>query len=366
LAPAASLAPAAPSADTSRSSASINVALSDLAEFDSPFSPEAKPEAKADAKADAKDATPGAPEEGPAAAKEAPAFALPGLGDDDVHLNISEPSQLIDLASLAEAMHPSAPAAGGLLLPGVPDEPLVAPASPVMVVAGPAPTDQTRQLKVVLFGAIAAVVLLLGTVAYLLLRHPAEDGTAQAPRRDEGRAVTDHPVAVSDDPGRIAPQAPTVQAADGGVKKGGGVKKAPRLPQAANGKAEISGNAEKLAQLYGDGAGTTPKLPAAAPVSSSQGGGASEAELQNVLRTNQKSLTSCYDRVLKHDESLRRARIDVHVQVGMSGTVTHVTIGAPYGGTELGTCMQQTIRRWHFPSSDADYETQFPLILTAS
>jgi hypothetical protein len=81
---------------------------------------------------------------------------------------------------------------------------------------------------------------------------------------------------------------------------------------------------------------------------------------------NKKSLGTCYDRVLKHDSSLKNARVDVDLKIGISGGVTRVTIPDPrYADSELGTCLTQIIRRWHFPSQDREYETSFPLLLQA-
>ncbi len=352
---------AGPPPDVSSSSQSINVALASLEDLEPPdFAAAAKKDADRVKGAGAPwAASVEAVKNGNASA--APHGVGAGLGDDG-HLLISEPSQLIDLSSLIGAVPASSPAGGGdMALPGVPETPRFLPSSSVLVVAGPAPVDSTRQLKLVLIGAMGMVVLLLGTVAYLLLHRTGGGNDTAVERRPESKAVNDHPVGVLDDPAQT-----TVPASDGGVKKAPVVRKAVKLPAAANGKGQLNGNAATLAKLYEESGGTAPNLPASAQGVGSLGGGASEAELQDVMRKNQKSLSVCYDRTLKHDDSLRHARIDVHVRVGISGTVTHVSIGGPYASSELGTCMQQTIRRWHFPPSDSDYETQFPLILTAN
>lgn len=303
--------------------------------------------------------------------------ALAHLDDDDVlpedaaapsgisvQLNISEPSQMIDLRELAGAMptgRTPEPVLPGIDLPPAP----VAP--PVMVMTGPAPAAPGRHMKAVLGAAIGVCLLLTGVVAYLLTHRTAgERAQTEKERPGEGKAVTDRPVLVKDEAQPAQAEAPG--APDSAAKKNGAAAKKPvKLPAAAAGKTQLNGNAEALAKLYGTepGAEKAPTLPQSNS-GGGGGGGVSTAELQDVMRKNQKSLSMCYERVLKHDESLRRARIDVQVRVGQTGTVTHVTIAAPYGGTELGTCMQQTIRRWHFPPSDSDYETQFPLILTAN
>jgi hypothetical protein len=58
--------------------------------------------------------------------------------------------------------------------------------------------------------------------------------------------------------------------------------------------------------------------------------------------------------------------VDVKVHVGTSGTVTQVQVGSRFASTDLGTCIVQTIKRWHFPSLDSEYDTEIPLILTAN
>jgi hypothetical protein len=69
--------------------------------------------------------------------------------------------------------------------------------------------------------------------------------------------------------------------------------------------------------------------------------------------------------VLKRDSSLKRARLDVHVKIGISGSVVNATPAGDQAGGELGTCIAQTVKRWHFPSSDSEYETEFPLVFQA-
>jgi hypothetical protein len=85
-----------------------------------------------------------------------------------------------------------------------------------------------------------------------------------------------------------------------------------------------------------------------------------------VVTQNKRSLNLCYDRVLKHDSTLKRARVPAHVKIGISGRVVAVTIPDPaYANTEIGQCIVQSIRRWNFPASDAEYETEFPILLQA-
>lgn len=290
--------------------------------------------------------------------------------------NITEPSQVFDLALLAGAPVAQQPVPAGPpqgadtgALPGPP-----APAPPpVLVVPGPAPTP-LRQLKLVLSLSVAMCVFLIAVVAYLLLRRPApgpapEHAASPSPGAGpEGREVKDTPVAVhGEEPGQgaAAPATPSASGAEPAARKGSNGRRPLRLPAAASGKTQLEGNAATLAKLYEEGKGIAPRLPADSPAAAS-GGGVSEAELQETMRRNRKSLSPCYDRFLKRDASVRQGRIDVQVRVGASGSVTQVNLGSALGSTELGGCMQKVIRAWHFPPADSEYETHFPLILTAN
>lgn len=306
-----------------------------------------------------------------------PAAPPPAAGGPD--LNIAEPSMVINLATLAARMRTttSGPHAlpvstsGAHPLPtGAPSGemaalPIGAPTSgtglsQVVVVTGPAPPAPGRHLKLMLSAAILLCVVLLGTVSYLLLNR----GQVAQPedKKDQGKAVTDRPVSVGSDPQATVDK-------DAGKKGEGGAKK--RVPGAAQGKPKsLTSGQDSLAKLYEEqGVGSSthlPKVPRLGSGDGPGGGGISATGLQDVVRKNQKSIQACYDRVLKRDPTLSRARIDVTVKVGISGTVTHVSISSPYSGTELGSCIQTAIKRWFFPPSDSDYETQFPLLLQAS
>ena len=37
-----------------------------------------------------------------------------------------------------------------------------------------------------------------------------------------------------------------------------------------------------------------------------------------------------------------------------------------HASSEIGQCIAQTIKHWHFPSADSEYETEFPIILQAN
>jgi hypothetical protein len=131
----------------------------------------------------------------------------------------------------------------------------------------------------------------------------------------------------------------------------------------------LSRRQSELAKIYGD----EEKAPVSEPLklrhddkpASSEP--VSDSQIRNVVTRNMKSLTSCFERVLRHgDESLKNARVDVDVKVGISGSVTKVSFpDSKYSDSEIGTCLAQTIRRWRFPPQDHEYQTSFPLLLQA-
>ena len=93
----------------------------------------------------------------------------------------------------------------------------------------------------------------------------------------------------------------------------------------------------------------------------------SQQAIMAVVTQNRRSLNLCYDRVLKHDSSLKSGRVVTHVRIGISGAVTGVSVPDPqYSNSEIGQCIAQTIKHWHFPSADSEYETEFPIILQAN
>jgi hypothetical protein len=130
----------------------------------------------------------------------------------------------------------------------------------------------------------------------------------------------------------------------------------------------LSDSQRNLAALYGDGV-SEHGAKSSAPSESSRGGGGqvSQQAIMAVVTQNRRSLNLCYDRVLKHDSSLKSGRVVTHVKIGISGSVTGVSVPDPqYANSEIGQCIAQTIKHWHFPSADAEYETEFPIILQAN
>jgi hypothetical protein len=123
-----------------------------------------------------------------------------------------------------------------------------------------------------------------------------------------------------------------------------------------------------LAALYRGDEGEH-AVPSSAHVSdrSAAAGNVSQQAILGVVTQNRRSLNLCYDRVLKHDSSLKSGRVVTHVKIGISGIVVGVSVPDPqYSNSEIGQCIAQTIKHWHFPAADSEYETEFPIILQAN
>jgi predicted Zn finger-like uncharacterized protein len=91
--------------------------------------------------------------------------------------------------------------------------------------------------------------------------------------------------------------------------------------------------------------------------------GPTEAMIIAVVKKNQSTIKSCYERALKRDDRLRSGRIDVTAELGSSGTVTSVSLTAPPEFVTVEACIKTAVRRWAFPVAPHGYRAEFPLIL---
>ena len=214
---------------------------------------------------------------------------------------------------------------------------------------------------------------LLVVVIVLMARKPTVIVVPPAPTLDDGKKVADKPITVERSGRAAQPDARGGgSAADRGRRQARA--EAPAVvgarghdAEAAGG--ELSATQRNLAALYRDNGNEHGAAHAAASASDAHGGAAqvSQQAIMAVVTQNRRSLNLCYDRVLKHDSSLKSGRVVTHVRIGISGSVTGVSVPDPqYANSEIGQCLAQTIKHWHFPSADAEYETEFPIILQAN
>jgi predicted Zn finger-like uncharacterized protein len=295
---------------------------------------------------------------------------LPPPPGSDPDLAISEPSGLLSISHLAQSPSPLGPKPvidtfGGVAVTPPGSNGTVSSA-PVVVVAGPA-QSAAAWVKWSVAALLVLVIGLGGTVIYLVTRRPVPASPPPVVAESPNKRVEDKPIQVADPapPTSIGLPTPPEPA---NAKKGPSAAKhtAPPKPVATGPK--LSDDQKKLAALYGE---TGDKhSPRDTTVSDRSERAAqtqvSQTSIMAVVTQNKRALNLCYDRVLKHDSSLKRARLLTRVKIGLSGNVIAVTIPDPeYSGSEISQCLTQTIKRWHFPSADGEYETEFPIILQA-
>ena len=83
---------------------------------------------------------------------------------------------------------------------------------------------------------------------------------------------------------------------------------------------------------------------------SHSGSQVSQNAILAVVSQNHRSLGLCYERVLKHDNTLKHARVVTRVKIGLSGRVTAVNVEDAFKSTEIGQCLVQTIRQLALPA----------------
>jgi hypothetical protein len=292
----------------------------------------------------------------------------PPPGDE---LPIGEASGLLNLSHLASAASSSAPRprpmetfGGQTVTPPSNGSSPSAP-QPVVVVAGPAPRHAAPWIKWAALGGVALSLVLGAALIYVLLRPPVPVVTALPPKItvEPSHPVEDKPIAILGDPS--APQAPGTDPHKAQAKR----------PIAA---AKKGGDTGTKIVLGNQPPGTKP----AAPVEDDSPGGhalkipsrtqavakeVSESSIAQVVSQNHRSLGVCYERVLKHDNSLKKAKLTAKVTVGISGTVKSAIIeDAEFKTSEIGQCLTTAIRNWHFPANADEYTTEIPLLLQAN
>jgi predicted Zn finger-like uncharacterized protein len=241
-------------------------------------------------------------------------------------------------------------------------------ASPVVVVAGPAPSSVPPWMKYAAIAGIAMTALLACVVVYLVTRPPVvKTVEVEGP----SRKLIDNPIAMVDPGNPGQPAQPGQDPRKGqpvrhvaGAKQGPapGAKQAPADPQKG-----LSSAQRNLANLYGEAETAQPHEIPGMSGSGRKQASVSESALAGVVQQNKSAMGLCYQRVLKHDPTLKSAKMVAKVKIGISGRVTNVSFGDPtLGQAEIGQCLAQSIKRWNFPASDSEYDFEFPIVLTAN
>ena len=82
-----------------------------------------------------------------------------------------------------------------------------------------------------------------------------------------------------------------------------------------------------------------------------------------IIKRAQRDLQRCYQRALRRDPALSTGKVTVSIGVGTSGRVTKVVLEPSLAPGGFDSCIQDAVRRWTFPASPVEYETQVPLVL---
>ena len=92
-----------------------------------------------------------------------------------------------------------------------------------------------------------------------------------------------------------------------------------------------------------------------------------QGQIVSVIKRNQRSINSCYERQLKRDDSMRNMRTVLRFSIQPSGRTSTVRLGGRLNGTLLKGCLQNRVKRWKFPRfSGASIPVEYPLIFQAS
>ncbi|MBI5479826.1 MAG: AgmX/PglI C-terminal domain-containing protein [Deltaproteobacteria bacterium] len=250
-------------------------------------------------------------------------------------------------------------------------------------VVQPSAHKTNRLLLVAAVGGALATLSLAGVVIYLVGRGPqvqvreivrlkspeelgADSDVAVARLLAEKQFAAANPSAGSSGtgPGAAAPgKEPTRKVAGRPTAGGGPAPGKKGEPKAAGG----TGMAGFFKSQPGTGAASgvaAPNLASPPEVRQPAGRKVSDDEIVKAINRQRGTLSVCYNRALKHDDSLKSVRLDVTVKFGFSGRPTSVVINdSKHRTTFLGQCLADTIRRWSFPSGGDDRTTVMPLVL---
>jgi hypothetical protein len=221
-------------------------------------------------------------------------------------------------------------------------------------------------LPVIVVGVTAIAILLV-----VVLLAGRESGTEQARAKASGPdnvLVTnfyskDNPL-FTNDPKRPAEPVVEITEADKAAAQKAKVPAAPvaTAPRRAEGRTA-------------DGREPAVKLdPVTRPPTASIGGGSREKvdsfeettidtgpltpdDVRNTYAANEVGLKRCYERSLKNDPTSNVTKMVVKITITPNGNVSEITV--PDRGSELGSCVSNSIRSWRFRRSTGEFTTEF-------
>ncbi|MCA9575778.1 MAG: GYF domain-containing protein [Polyangiales bacterium] len=282
-------------------------------------------------------------------------------GQDDFALDFASPSS-IPPAPVAPTASQTAPAV----------------AAPIAVAASTAANEpayrereSSQKTPVWVWGMLAGgiffgVVLGMKGSEWFGAQEPATVAVADTPSPDPTPDPVVPPLEVPEETDTVdagAPESePEAETSTGHSRSGSSTSRAP-TPTAPTMAATAMADDAAFAQFESVGSsanpssiGTTMSAAAAPPLEASA--------VQRVVNNNRRALQTCYERAARGQANPPRARMDVNVTVGRSGTVTAVNAtGNDFGG--LGSCIEQSVRRWRFPASSDGGSTRFPVVFSA-
>jgi hypothetical protein len=233
-----------------------------------------------------------------------------------------------------------------------------APVSPFVYVAA---------AGAVAFGVMLAILVAKNTLQPPPAPAPAVAAVAPAPPAPSAPIAPPQPIAIPEPAPvvpAVAPAVPVVPevAPAAPVAHRGGSKRP--AAGAGAGRALSAAEQAEIDRMTGGGA-SGPNL--AVPMRQIGGGGGgsqgaelSAEQLRTVVQRNRPGLQHCYEMAARQTGSTDSMRANVEVAVGGSGVVTRVSVtgNAP---TQLTTCLESQVRRWHFPAGG---EAAFPVVFS--
>jgi hypothetical protein len=139
-----------------------------------------------------------------------------------------------------------------------------------------------------------------------------------------------------------------------------------------NGKRELSEEERRLLERQaalegGSGPISTKGGTGSRNGSASRGGQSlSPDQIRTAVSRNRGEIQRCYERAMRGSARMDHdLRVEVYIQVGTSGSVRTAQVRtAEVRGTELASCIEQSVRRWTFPSATGETTVVTPFVLT--